>query len=186
MKRRNFLLTSILTIPAASFANFKNKTRTGKGILTRANESRFNGQLKTNDASAQLCKVSTKDTDGDLLFIGPGEKAFNSTGGPPLHVHLYQDEIFFVAAGEFLVKVGADEFHLKEGDTVFAPRQVPHTFTKLTDEPGKLITIFQPAGKMEDFFSKLNAITDPPAADFFVKLFEEHDMKIVGPPLMAK
>ena len=189
MKRRNFFLTSLLTIPAVSFANFKNKTRAKKGILTRADESRFNGELKTNDTSPQLCKVSSSDTDGDLLMIGPGAKAFNATGGPggpPLHIHLYQDEIFFVTAGEFLVKVGDDEFHLKEGDTVFAPRQVPHTFTHLTDKPGKLFTIFQPAGKMEDFFIKLNALTGPPVPDVFIKLFEEHDMKIVGPPLTVK
>ena len=81
MKRRNFFLTSLLTIPAVSFANFKNKTRAKKGILTRADESRFNGELQTNDTSPQLCKVSSSDTDGDLLMIGPGEKAFNATGG---------------------------------------------------------------------------------------------------------
>ena len=59
---------------------------------------------------------------------------------------------------------------------------VPHAFTRIS-ETGKLITVFQPAGKMEDFFNKLNALTGPPVPDVFVKLFEEHDMKIVGPPL---
>ena len=183
MKRRNFLLTSLLSIPVVSFAKFKNYIRGKKGILVKTDESRFNGQLKTGDRNAQLCKVSSVDTDGDLLFIAPGEKAFNAQGGPPLHIHYYQDEIFYVAQGEFIIQVGDDKFHSQEGDTVFAPRQIPHTFMKATDKPGKLITIFQPAGKMEDFFNKLNSIEGPHDRDVMLKLFEEHDMKIVGPPL---
>ncbi len=183
MKRRSFLFTSLFSIPVASFTRFKNYTRGKKGILIKADESRFNGELTTNDKHAQLCKISSVDTDGDLLFIGPGETAFNATGGPPLHIHLYQDEIFYVAAGEFLIQVGDDTFHVNEGDTVFAPRQVPHAFMRLGDRPGKCITIFQPAGKMEDFFNKLNGLNGMPDKDVLFKLFEEHDMKIVGPPL---
>ena len=62
---------------------------------------------------------------------------------------------------------------------------MPHAFTKISDT-GKLITVFQPAGKMGDFFSKLNGFTERPKPGEFVKLFEEHDMKIVGPPLTVK
>ncbi|MEO7487028.1 MAG: cupin domain-containing protein [Ferruginibacter sp.] len=183
MKRRNFLLTSLLSIPAVSFAKFKNKYRAKKGILIKADESRFNGMVKSGDTSAALCKVSSIDTDGDVLFIAPGEKAFNAVGGPPLHIHLYQDEIFYVVEGEYILKVGDDEFHASAGDTLFAPRQVPHTFARVGDKPGKLLTVFQPAGKMEDFFNKLNNLEGTHSPDVFMKLFEEHDMKIVGPPL---
>ena len=186
MKRRNFFLASLLAIPAVSWAKPKNDVRGKKGILTKADESRFNGVLKTGDKNAQLCKVSTVDTDGDLLFIGPGENSFLTNGGPPLHIHLYQDEVFYVAQGEYLIQVGDDKFHVKEGDTVFAPRQVPHSFSRLTNNPGKLITIFQPAGKMEEFFIKLNALTGVPSRDAMTKIFEEHDMKIVGPPLKTE
>ena len=185
MKRRNFLLTSLLTIPAASFAGFKKIMRAKKGIKVSTAESRFNGQVKSGDTSAALCKISSVDTDGDLSFFAPGEKAFAAKGGPPLHIHLYQDEIFYVVAGTFLIQVGDEQFHIEEGDTIFAPRQVPHAFTRISDT-GKMITVFQPAGKMEDFFSKLNGFTERPKPEEFVKLFEEHDMKIVGPPLTVK
>lgn len=184
MKRRNFLLTSLLAVPLASFAKFTNKYRAKKGIFIKADESRFNGTIKSGDTSAALCKVSSVDTDGDMLFIAPGEKAFNAVGGPPLHIHLYQDEIFYVVEGKFIFKVGDDEFHASAGDTVFGPRQVPHAFAHINnEEPGKMLTIFQPAGKMEDFFNKLNNFEGKPSPDVFMKLFEEHDMKIVGPPL---
>ena len=186
MKRRNFIFASLLAIPLGAFAKFRKHTRPKKGIKISADESRFNAELKQSDKSAALCKVSAADTDGNLLFIGPGEKSFYAPGGPPLHIHLYQDEIFYVAAGEYLVQVGDEKFVLKEGDTVFAPREVPHTFTRLTDKPGKLITIFQPAGKMESFFSEINSLTGMPELDAFVKLFEAHDMKIVGPPIVVK
>ena len=173
-------------MPLDTFAKFVRTGRPKKGIKIGADESRFNGELKPSDKSAALCKVSSADTNGDLLFIGPGEKSFTALGGPPLHVHHYQDEIFFVAAGAYLVQVGDEQFTLKEGDTVFAPREVPHTFTRPGEMPGKLVTIFQPAGKMESFFSKLNALTGMPARDGCEKLFEEHDMKIVGLPIMVK
>ena len=186
MKRRNFLFASLLSVPLGIFAKSVKTARPKKGIKVSADESRFDGMLKQPDKSAALCKVSAADTNGDLLFIGPGEKSFTALGGPPLHVHHYQDEIFFVAAGAYQVQVGDETFTLKEGDTVFAPREVPHTFTRLGEMPGKLVTIFQPAGKMESFFSKLNSLTGMPSRDEFVKLFEEHDMKIVGPPILAK
>ena len=99
-------------------------------------------------------------------MIGPGEKAFNATGGlggPPLHIHLYQDEIFFVTAGEFLVEVGDDEFHLKEGDTVFAPRQVPHTFTHLTDKPTSSLLFFSLPVKWKIFSSSSMHLQGHPA-----------------------
>ncbi len=103
-----------------------------------------------------------------------------------MHLHLNQDEIFYVVEGEFTIQVGDEQFDMKEGDTLFAPRQVPHTFSKIGDKTGKLLTIFQPSGKMEDFINKLNALTGMPKPAEFAKLFEEHDMKIVGPPLPVK
>jgi len=80
MKRKNFLLSSLLTIPAASFAGFRNFIRPKKGIKINAAESRFDGQLKSGDTSAALCKISSVDTDGDLSFFAPGEKAFAAKG----------------------------------------------------------------------------------------------------------
>ncbi len=91
--------------------------------------------------------------------------------GPPLHFHLYQDEIFHILDGEFLFQVGDETFNLKAGDTLFAPRQVPHAFVNTSDTLGSMVTIFQPSGKMEDFFQKLHIYTAehhgvPPLQEF--------------------
>ncbi len=59
MKRRNFFLASLLTIPVASFAKFASYIRSKKGINTSAEEDRFKEVPPTG------LKVSSEDTDGD-------------------------------------------------------------------------------------------------------------------------
>jgi quercetin 2,3-dioxygenase len=94
------------------------------------------------------CKVSAADTERDIAVF---ESVGNAKGGPPLHVHAAQDEIFCIMEGAYLFQVGDEQFEAKAGDTLFAPRGVPHAFTKLGDEPGKMLITYQPAGQMEDF-----------------------------------
>jgi quercetin 2,3-dioxygenase len=40
-----------------------------------------------------------------------------------------------------------------------------------------------PAGKMEEFFRATDSWVTPPSNEEIVKVFEAHEMKIVGPPL---
>ncbi|MBL0053012.1 MAG: cupin domain-containing protein, partial [Bacteroidetes bacterium] len=120
-----------------------------------------------------------KDTNGNLTIF---EYTGNEKGGPPLHVHPYQDEIFFIVQGEYLFQVGDEKHNLKSGDTIFLPRAVPHAFAQLSDN-GKMFFLFQPSGKMEDFFRTLSNLTSPPTAEQGAKIFADHDMKIVGPPI---
>ena len=70
-------------------------------------------------------------------------------GGPPRHVHHEQDEWFYVIQGEFAVEIGEDKFRLKPGDSLFAPRKVPHVFACISNEPRTLITVVSPAGTSE-------------------------------------
>ncbi len=104
--------------------------------------------------------------------------------GPELHVHFDQDETFYVVEGEYLFQVGDEKQTLKAGDTIFLPRKVPHTWLQLSDN-GKLIYLLQPAGKMEEFFKKMNAFKRPPTPDEAKKAMQEHGMDLVGPPLTA-
>ncbi|MBD1395083.1 cupin domain-containing protein [Mucilaginibacter glaciei] len=177
MKRRNFLLAGAVSIPALAMgktSGFK-KQRLTKGFIVKANESRFNEKTMLSGNSPNDIKVSTKDTDGDL-------SAFSYTGhvkgGPPLHVHPNQDEMFFILEGKFLFQVGEDQYYLTKGDSIFLPRNVPHTFAQLTDS-GQVFFLFQPAGKMEDFFRAAGDIK----ARLNPKLFDDHDIHVVGPPL---
>ena len=69
MQRRNFLLTSILAIPFASFAKFKDFVRAKKGIFVKADETCFNGLIKNESFDKIFCKVSEKDTDGTSHYF---------------------------------------------------------------------------------------------------------------------
>lgn len=178
MQRRKFILTSMATVPAVN-ALAQTITEEKKGIVVKSGESRFGEQTKLGGLSPNDIKVSAKDTDGQLAVF---EYIGKEKGGPPLHIHPKQDEIFFILEGEYLFQVGETKYQLKMGDTIFLPRNVPHTFAQLT-EKGKMFFFFQPAGKMEDFFRKIGSMKSAPSPQEGAKIFEDHEMKVVGAPL---
>ena len=108
----------------------------------------------------------------------------HAPGGPPLHLHPEQDEVFIVDAGEYRFQCGDDQFVLTAGDSIFLPRGLPHTFRQLT-ATGRLRFLYTPAGRMEDFFVALSRLPGPPAPDLAHTLFADHGMRVVGPPLDA-
>jgi quercetin dioxygenase-like cupin family protein len=156
-----------------------------KGFKVSAGEDRFGEHKKMKGITSNVLdtKISSKDTNGELtVFEQTGTAA---KGGPPLHIHPNQDEMFYILEGEYIYQVSDERFQMSAGDTIFLPRNVPHAFVQLTDK-AKVIVTFQPSGKMEEFFMKTSLWTSPPSNEEIVKLFEEHDMKVVGPPLKAE
>ena len=158
--------------------------RTVKGFAVKSGESRSGQHLKMKGVTLNVLdlKISSKDTDGALAVFE--QTGHTPKGGPPLHLHLFQDEMFYVVEGDYLFQVGEEKYQLSAGDTIFLPRKVQHAFVQLTDK-GRLIVTYQPAGKMEEFFKKTDAWTSPPSAAEIALAFEACDMKVVGPPLKA-
>ncbi|MES2773706.1 MAG: cupin domain-containing protein [Bacteroidota bacterium] len=182
MERKKFLLTTAAAIPALLIGKNVQAQKPkwpGKGFVVKATDSRFGEKTVIGGKSPNDIKVSQKDTNGELTIF---EYTGNEKGGPPLHVHAQQDEMFFIVQGEYLFQVGEDKHQLKAGDTIFLPRTVPHAFAQLT-ENGKMFFLFQPSGKMEDFFRTIGNLTGPPTPAQGAKIFADHDMKVVGPPL---
>ncbi|MCU0369203.1 MAG: cupin domain-containing protein [Cyclobacteriaceae bacterium] len=149
------------------------------GYVIRAGESRFNEHVSHKNLSPVNLLLSKKDSDQTMSAF---DYSGNSKGGPPLHVHHNQDEVFFITEGEYLFQAGDQRFTLSAGDTIFLPRKVPHTWMQLTDK-GKLLFFFQPAGKMEEFFKIHNAQTSPPTPEEGARQFAEHEMTVLGPPI---
>ena len=85
------------------------------------------------------------------------ENEFHATGGPARHLHFNQDEWFYSLQGEFLFEIGSQKMLLKPGDSVLAPRQVPHVWAfsgSPLQKPGRILIAFLPAGKMEAFSAR--------------------------------
>ena len=189
MKRNQFMLTAatVALSPLAVFAKQKvgRSNEPGKGFKANAGEGRIHGHIKLKGVNANLLdlKVSGSDNGGSMAIfeqtsISPGK-------GTPLHVHHSQDEVFYVVEGSYYFKVGEQKFHVSAGDTVFLPMKVPHAWTQVS-ERGKMTVTFQPAGKMENFFTTLAATENIPTPAEMAKLFADHEMEIVGPPLVVE
>ena len=181
MKRGRFLIAafSLFNLNALSkaFSGLINK-----GFKVIAGDSRNGRHLKMKGVTMNVLdlKISSADTDGAIAVFE--QTGFTPKGGPPLHIHLYQDEFLYVIEGEYLFQFGDERHRLVKGDTIFLPKNIPHAFIQLT-EKAKVIVSFLPAGKMEDFFKNTDSWTSPPTNEEIIKLFADHDMKVVGPSL---
>src|SRR5216683_639611 len=88
----------------------------------------------------------------DFLVARAHAQAPTPPSPAPLHLHLNQEEWFYVMEGEVAFQVGEQRVHLHPGDSVLAPRRVPHTFSSVGPAPARMIIAFSPAGKMEQYF----------------------------------
>ena len=184
MRRRSFISSSLATVPLVTFAKLKTilSMRTDKPFKVDSGEARFGKQYKMKGVTLNTLdiKISGKDTNDDLaVFEQTGQTPL---GGPPLHIHIDQDEWFFVLEGEYLFQCGNDKFHMKAGDTIFLPRNMPHAFIQLTEKARTLVS-YMPAGKMEAFFAVTDNWQSPPSKEEIAKVFADHGMKVVGEPL---
>ncbi len=187
MNRRNFLCATITALPVAASARMnKSETkRTEKGFKVKSGDARFGTHYKMKGITTNILdlKISGKDSNNDLAVFE--QTGLTPNGGPPLHIHPLQDEWFYIIEGAYLFQVGEDKYEMTDGDTIFLPRGVQHSFVQLS-EKGKAIVCYFPAGKMEAFFKETNEWKSPPTQEEIKKVFEKHEMKIVGAQLKTK
>lgn len=185
MKRRSFLRLSAAIVPMAAVpfvAQATPKVGEHPGKWFRVGKGESHGKsLSLFEGDTFDCKISGKDTGGAMY-------AFESTrikkGGPSYHLHYDQDEWFYILEGEFLFKVGGETFTAKAGDCVFGARKIPHAFSKISEGEARMMIVFQPAGKMEEFFTAaskgvLAKMTEAEQDKYRI----EHGFERVGPAL---
>ena len=153
---------------------------TQQGLYVPDGKDRSEEELKIWDVIPLQMKVSTDDTAGALFVF---EHADMGKGGPPRHFHYEQDEWFYAIKGNFAFEVGEERFTLGPGDSLFAPRTVPHVWAYLGEEPGTLLVALQPAGSFEAFFRESCETRRLPTPEEADRMFAAHGMKVVGPPL---
>ena len=112
---------------------------------------------------------------------------------PPLHVHHSEDEVFHVQEGALRVRVGDDEVALEGGDTLLAPKGVPHTYV-VESERARWLAVTS-GGDFEGFVRAASRPAErddlpdpapppsPEQAEALAAVCREHAIELVGPPL---
>jgi mannose-6-phosphate isomerase-like protein (cupin superfamily) len=126
-------------------------------------------------------------TAGSVLF---GEARLPAhSPGPGLHVHTREDEAVFVVSGVMTFVVGDRRFQAGQGDLVWLPREVPHTFANLDDEPVWAFGVTTPAGlegmfaEQAEYFSSLNG---PPDTERIRQIGDRYGVRALGPGLLVE
>jgi quercetin dioxygenase-like cupin family protein len=153
-----------------------NSTHTPRIVRVPAGEDRF-GEVRGLGVSTIQFKVCGQGSDGLLVL----ENTFHAKGGPARHLHYEQDEWFYAVEGEFIIEIGQERFALHPGDSVLAPRNVPHVWAHVGNARGRMLVSFAPAGKMEAFFHEVTKANAMPPLD--PELWRAHGMELLGPPL---
>jgi len=113
---------------------------------------------------------------------------------PPLHVHQTEDEVFHVLQGELRVRAGDADVTIAAGETLLAPKGVPHTY-RVESREGARWLVITTRGDFERFVRALSRPAQRPVlppsqgrptpeqADALGRAAREHGIELVGPPL---
>jgi quercetin dioxygenase-like cupin family protein len=162
----------------------------------------------TTDSRTGLAALALAEGEGEALWFGDGLATIKASGeatgghctvievlapqgnGPPLHVHRREDEWFYVVEGELLFWVDGQKIKVGPNAFVFAPRNLPHTFT-VTSQTARYVVVAQPAG-FDQFVRVLSvpattrtlppATLEQPSPDHMTAIAAQHQIEILGPP----
>ncbi len=138
-------------------------------------------RLQSGPGRDLIFKVTGEDTGGafDYFVVQVAPR-----GGPPLHVHHFQEETIHVLKGRYKVRIGEENFMVNEGGFAYLPSKVPHAFLNLTDEPGEIIVVYTPGGGHK-FYEELGPLSRSGTASRqqIAAVFEKYGMTLLGAPL---
>ena len=126
-------------------------------------------------------KASKDDTRGAYSLI----EGLVTGDGPPQHVHLAEEEAFYVLEGEINVKLDDEVVRAKPGSFILVPRGTTHTFWNAGEGVAKLLVLFSPTG-MEEYFAEVVGEGGIDTETFISRgmaVAEKYHLEIVGPPL---
>jgi len=96
-------------------------------------------------------KILSEDTNGAYSVIITETPP---NGGPPLHIHTHEDELFYVLKGNFDFFYGDKKIATKKGDFMQLPKGTPHRFVNTDSITGITMNTITPGG-FENFFDDI-------------------------------
>lgn len=112
---------------------------------------------------------------------------------PPLHIHQREDEVFHILDGVMRFRVGDKEITAGKGDTVMAPKGVPHAFRVESAAGAHCLTIMQ-GSDFETMLRQAGRTAERPSLpeamapssekiERLVAICAANKIDIVGPPV---
>ena len=154
-----------------------NTSITGKELLW-FNNTLVAIQVSSADGEDRICVIEHRQPYGDSA---------------PLHVHRNEDEVFHILEGRIRFVIDGRERIAGAGETVLAPKGLPHTYRVESREGAHTLTVTR-GSDFETMVRKASRPAGrpdlPPAAEptpemiaALTSLCAENDIDIVGPPL---
>ena len=146
-------------------------------LLRRSGEA----QTADNAAGGEVTYWARgEETGGSLTAL---ETAVMPGAGPPLHLHVNEDELIYVLEGRLVVRLEDDLHDAPQGSCVFIPKGVRHAWRNAGDTHARFLFCFTPgAPGMERFFER-GAAAGADLDERFASFAREAGMEVVGPPL---
>jgi quercetin dioxygenase-like cupin family protein len=140
------------------------------------------GEILSAFGDSGQVKLTTEDTGGNFeihLLLPPRGV------GPPLHVHTREDEAFIVKEGRFRFYVDGTIIEAGEGDVVFGPRNIPHTFQAIGEGRNAMWLLVAPSGFGKFFRECVDAFNGDPAVlpQKIKEASGQSGIEIIGPPM---
>lgn len=153
-------------------------------------EEQNRGALRRFGNSLISVRLSAADGGDGISVV---EQWLPHGEAPPRHLHRRQDEVFVVLEGTVRMVVGETDRLAAAGDTVLAPKGVPHAF-RVESEGGAHCLVITRGGDFEAMIGGAShptadvALPDPipPSPEAIAaldRLCRDNHIEIVGPPL---
>jgi len=151
LNRRSFLKStgsfSSLLLPALSLPQFYMISANDQPLLRKPSLKNSYWYI------GHLLSVLLKSADTNGLFALLKMTEIKGLEPPP-HIHTREDEIFLLLDGEIEFSVKNETYHAVEGDTMFLPRNIQHSF-KLVTARSEVLILLTPGG-FEQYFIEMS------------------------------
>jgi len=147
-------------------------------VLRRADQGRINGAF----GLPRCFKVTAEESGGSMTVWSEDVPV---GGGPPLHVHHREHELFYVVSGRLLYQCAETRAEAAAGAVVMIPPAAPHTFLNIGDSTASMIVTMTPGG-IEGMFEEVEAeglVAGPATMPRIAEIAARYNLSFVGPPL---